>query len=151
MCTGRSFVRNVDVALANENAWLAAERMHQRSVGALVVLNSEREPIGIVTDRDLVERVLAKRLNPDKTLVQQIMTMDPQTIYEGAPIEAALSMMRDGSFRRLPVVDHEGKLCGLICLDDVLITWARNFATVAAVLKSETPHAIAEQQFVSVG
>jgi CBS domain-containing protein len=144
MCTGRSCVRNVDVVKADESVWVAAERMHQRCVGALVVVNENREPVGIVTDRDLLERVLTKRLNPDKTLVRQVMTMDPQTIYEGAPMDAALSLMRDGGFRRLPVVDYDGKLCGLICLDDILLRWARDFRCVSELLKKESPRGVAE-------
>src|SRR6187200_397858 len=101
MCTGRSCGRIVDVVKTDESVWSAAERMHERGVRALVVVNADREPVGIVTDRDLLERVLTKRLNPDKTLVRQIMTMDPQTIYEGAPLDAALLLMREGGFRRL--------------------------------------------------
>jgi len=143
MCTGRTCIRSVDVVKADDSVWVAAERMHQRCVGALVVINADGEPIGIVTDRDLLERVLTKRLSPDKTLVRQVMTMDPQAIYEGAPMEAALSMMRDGGFRRLPVVNTDGKLCGLICLDDILLRWARDFRCVSELLKKESPRGIA--------
>jgi len=144
MCTGRSCGRIVDVVKTDESVWSAAERMHERGVRALVVVNADREPVGIVTDRDLLERVLTKRLNPDKTLVRQIMTMDPQTIYEGAPLDAALLLMREGGFRRLPVVDHDGKLCGLICLDDILLRWARDIRSVSEILKQESPRKVTD-------
>jgi CBS domain-containing protein len=147
MTVGHICVRNVDLAQANENVWLAAERMHQRGVGALVVFNEAREPVGILTDRDLVERVLAKRLDPDETTVGRVMTPNPTTIYEGAAVETALTIMRDGHFRRLPVVDHEGKLTGLLCLDDLLMRWAREFALVGGVLQTETPRAVADEAF----
>ncbi len=147
MSVGHICVRNVDLAHADESIWLAAERMYQRGVGALVVLNEAREPVGILTDRDLVERVLAKRLDPDKTHVDQVMTRHPTTIYEGAEVESALSVMRNGDFRRLPVVDHEGKLSGLLCLDDRLMLWAREFALVGGLPQTETPHAVADEAF----
>jgi CBS domain-containing protein len=146
MTAGRVCVRTVDLAHADESVWQAAERMHQRGVGALVVLNDSREPVGILTDRDLVERVIAKRLDPDETPVDRVMTAHPMTIYEGAEVEKALTLMRDGHFRRLPVVDHEGKLTGLICLDDLLMTWARQFALVGEALATETPRALADER-----
>jgi CBS domain-containing protein len=144
MCIGRTCVRNVAVATAEESVWAAAERMHRRGSRELVVVNADREPIGILTDRDLLERVLTKRLNADTTLVRQVMTMDPQTIYQGAPLDAALSLMCGGGIRRLPVVDQDGKLCGLICLDDILLRWARDFRNVSELLKTEAPRAAAE-------
>ena len=67
-------IRTVDTARADESVWTVAERMHQRSVGALVVVNDSHEPIGIITDRDLVERVLVKRHDADETPVGKIMT-----------------------------------------------------------------------------
>ena len=147
MSVGQICIRNVDLARTDECVWTAAERMHQRGVGALVVLNEVREPIGILTDRDLVERVLAKRLDPDETHVGRIMTPRPMTIYEGGSVEAALTIMRDGHFRRLPVVDHEGKLTGLLCLDDVLMRWTREFSLVGALLQTETPRCVADEAF----
>ncbi len=59
MCVSNICVKSVDLAKAAEPVWLAAERMHQRAVGSLVVVNEKNQPVGIVTDRDLVERVLA--------------------------------------------------------------------------------------------
>jgi signal-transduction protein with cAMP-binding, CBS, and nucleotidyltransferase domain len=52
--------RAVCAAQPDESVWQAAERMHQRVVGTLVVIDADKMPIGIITDRDLVERVLAK-------------------------------------------------------------------------------------------
>lgn len=144
MTVGRICVRAVDVAQEDENVWIAAERMHQRGVGALVVVNDLQEPVGIVTDRDLVERVVVRRLDPDETQVGQVMTPRPRTIYDGASIESALSVMRDGGFRRLPVVDHEGKLAGLLCVDDLLMRWSRDFTMIGQILKSETPCGVME-------
>jgi CBS domain-containing protein len=138
-------IENVDTARADESVWLAAERMHQRVVGALVVVNEIRQPMGIVTDRDLVERVLTKRRDVDETLVGEVMTTDLETIDESASLETAMTKMRQGQFRRLPIVDNEGRLTGLICLDDVLMYFARGIAAIGQVLRSETPRAVADE------
>ena len=145
MSVGRICVREVDLAKQAETAWQAAERMHQRAVGTLVVLNDAQEPIGIVTDRDLVERVLAAGLDPNTTVVGDVMTHAPTTVPEDASIESALSLMRSGRFRRLPVVDAEGKLIGLLSLDDVLMLLAEEFTQIGNLLERETPRGVAAE------
>ena len=69
MSVSRICVREVDLADPGEPVFQAAERMHQRAVGTLVILNQESQPVGILTDRDLVERVLAKGLDAYTTTV----------------------------------------------------------------------------------
>jgi CBS domain-containing protein len=118
--------------------------MQSRAVGTLVVLNESKEPIGLITDRDLVERVLAKQRNPNDTLVSDVMTTPPKVIHEDASIESALSLMRSGRFRRLPVVDDNRKLVGLVSLDDVLILLAEEFKDIGQLLERETPQVVVE-------
>ena len=142
MSVGRICIREVDFADADESAWQAAERMHQRSVGALIVLNQSKEPTGIITDRDLVERVMAKDLNPNTTEIKDVMTAEIKTISEDASIESALSLMRSGGFRRLPVVDTNGKLVGVLSLDDVLILLAEEFSQIGQLLARETAQGV---------
>ena len=145
MSVGRICIRDVDLAEPTENVWKAAERMHQRCVGTLVVTDEWNKPAGIVTDRDLVERVLAEGRDAQTTLVQDVMTPSPQTIAEDEPIEEALSRMRNGRFRRLAVVDTEGKLVGLVSLDDVLMLLAEEFLEIGKLLERETPRGVAER------
>ena len=73
------------------------------------------------------------------------MTVEPKTISEDASIESALSLMRSGGIRRLPVVDKYGGLVGLLSLDDVLMLLAEEFTQIGQLLERETPPAIAEQ------
>ena len=145
MSVGRICVREVDLVDQSETAWQAAERMHQRAVGTLVVLSDTQEVIGIVTDRDLVERVLAVGRDPNTTMVGDVMTHAPKTVSEDASIESALSLMRNGRFRRLPVVDAQAKLVGLLSLDDVLMLLAEEFTQIGGLLERETPRAVAAE------
>ncbi len=145
MSVGRICIRDVDTVDREETVWQAAERMHQRAVGTLVIMDHTKEPIGIVTDRDLVERVLAKRLDADLTPVSEVMTTNPKTISEDAPIESALAMMRNGRFRRLPVVDAKGGLVGMLSFDDVLMLLAEEFRDIGQLLEQESPGGVAAE------
>jgi len=146
MSIGRICVREVDTASPDESVADVAERMHQRAVGALVVTNEAEQVVGIVTDRDLVSRVLAKGLSATQTSLRDVMTENPETISEWAQIEFALTRMRSGKFRRLPVVDRENKLVGLITLDDILMLLAEEVSQIGGLLKRETPRAVVEGQ-----
>jgi CBS domain-containing protein len=143
MTIGRICQREVDFADPTESVFQAAERMHQRTVGALVILDAKRQPVGIVTDRDLATRAIAGCRDPFTTTVAEVMTCNPKTVVEETAIETALSLMRSGAFRRLPVVDRDNRLVGLVTLDDVLMLLCEEFATIGALLKRETPVAAA--------
>jgi CBS domain-containing protein len=149
MSVGRICVREVDTAQPEESVAVAAQRMHQRAVGTLVVVNDASQVVGIVTDRDLVSRLLATGRNPVETAVRDVMSMAPRTVYEDTPIETALLTMRTGRFRRLPVVDERRRLLGLLTLDDVLMLLAEEFTQIGRLLKRETPQAVVENNNMS--
>ena len=133
-----------DFAEPQETAYKAAVRMQQRAVGSLVVVNEAYAPIGIITDRDLMERVLAAGKDPETTRLADIMTATPITIEETADIGCALQLMRENSVRRLPVEDELGRVCGVISLDDILAAFAEKCQGIAQLLKAESPRGIAE-------
>jgi CBS domain-containing protein len=139
MSVGRICTRYVDLADGEETTQAAAQRMHERKVGTLVILDRANQPVGILTDRDLVIRVLAQGKDPRQTHVGEVMTRHPQTITEAAPIEQALSLMRSGSFRRIPVTGSDGTLVGLVSLDDILSLLAEEFTQVGSLVEKEMP------------
>ena len=145
MSTGRICCRNVDLVELDESAWQAAERMHQRCVGALVVVDENQSPLGIVTDRDLVERVLAPSRDSHATLVRDVMTSSVHTVQEDAAIETALTLMRNAGVRRLPVVNGEGALVGIIAFDDILMLLSEELAQIGPLLGKQTPLGVAER------
>jgi CBS domain-containing protein len=118
--------------------------MQQRNVGCLVVTDTDNRPIGIVTDRDLVLRVVAAMRDPDGTTVAEVMTPEPATILEDGPPEAALAFMKARSIRRLPVVNDQNIVVGILSLDDVLRFLAQDLATVSDLLAAEGPAALDE-------
>ena len=143
MAVGRICVREVDLAEIDESAQVAAQRMHDRNVGTLIVANAQRKAIGIVTDRDLAVRVVAKGRNPVETTVGEVMTTDLKTVEEQTSLEDALRIMRSGPFRRVPVTDSGGTLVGLLSVDDVLDLLRQEFHEIGPLLERESPRGLA--------
>lgn len=142
MSVGRICVRSVDIAEMDEAAIDCARRMHARKVGTLVVVDGEKRPLGMVTDRDLTVRVLAEGRDPTQTTIGEVMTRLPHTVHEETPIEEALGLMRCGPFRRLPVVDPDGRLVGLLSLDDIVDLLAEEFGQIGRLLRKESPESL---------
>ena len=143
MSVGRICVREVDLTDPDESVRIAACRMHDHNVGTLVVCNQAKQPVGMLTDRDLAIRVVAEGREPGSTPVAEVMTKSPQCVREDTPIEMALQSMRAGPYRRLPVVDNDGALVGLISLDDVLSLLTEEFNEIGTLLKREDPSSLA--------
>jgi CBS domain-containing protein len=137
-------LREVDLADPTESVLEAARRMRERRVGTLVIVDDAGKPIGLLTDRDLALRVVAAGGDPRAMSVGEVMTAHPKTASESTPIESALSLMRSGSFRRLPVVNEDGKLVGIVSLDDVLGLLAEEFELIGRLLEREAPHRAAQ-------
>ena len=143
MSVGRICTRSVDLADPDESVQSAASRMNTRNVGTLVVVDDQKCPIGIITDRDLAVRVVAKGLDPNSTIVESVMSPTPDSVKESTPIESAIAAMRAGPHRRLPVVDDESKLIGLVSLDDILDLLSEEFVEIGKLIRKESPNALA--------
>lgn len=142
MTVGNICTREVDTAQGNESVQIAARRMHDRKVGTLVVVDDANRPTGMLTDRDIAVRVVAWGADAYATTVAEAMTASPHTVRESAAIESALSGMRANACRRLPVVDDDGKLVGLVSLDDVLGVVAEEFGDIKTLLAKESPESL---------
>jgi CBS domain-containing protein len=96
----------------------AAVLMKQRGKGALLVVDGARL-IGILTERDIVFRVVATGRDPGGTRLGEVMTPQPQTIHPNEPFLRALRIMHEGGFRHLPVVENDWPL-GVVSARDAL-------------------------------
>lgn len=137
MSVGKVCVREVHLAERGETAISAAEKMWKRNVGTLLILNEEKYPIGILTDRDLVTRVLARGMDGRRVTVGPIMTVNPRVVTEDTPIEEALGIMRAGGFRRLPVVNSSRQLVGVVTMDDILDLIGEELVSVRGLLRTQ--------------
>lgn len=143
MTTGRICNREVDTAESHELVRVAAQRMGSRAVGTLLVLDSDRRPIGILTDRDLAVRVVGEGRDPNHARVGEVMTPDPRTVSELAPLEDAIAVMRVHGVRRVPVVTPKGELVGMLTLDDVLSLLAEDLWSMRRVVEKSSPRVLA--------
>lgn len=134
----------VDTIEPTESVRSAARRMLTRNVGSLVIVDGKGRPLGIVTDRDLTLRVLSPGL-PDSTPLQEVMTGNPRVVRESHELDAALNIMQSTPCRRLPVVDDDDVVVGILTLDDIHQYHAEEASMMGFVLRREKPDAIAEE------
>jgi CBS domain-containing protein len=95
----------------------AARLMAARNIGSVLVTARDGRLEGILTERDVLCRVVAPGCDPDHTRLHEVMTTNPDTIGPSAPAIEALRRMRDGGYRHLPVVDG-GRLVGIVSRRD---------------------------------
>jgi signal-transduction protein with cAMP-binding, CBS, and nucleotidyltransferase domain len=113
--------------------------MRDEHVGAVVVLTDDGRPVGIVTDRDLVTRVLAEGRAPD-TEARFFMTPEPITVRASARLDDVVATMRSAGVRRLPIVSADGAVVGLVALDDITVLLSGELsASMAAVQSNRGP------------
>ncbi|MGI9494194.1 MAG: CBS domain-containing protein [Geminicoccaceae bacterium] len=93
--------------------------LNRLRVGALVVVNQAKEPVGIVSERDIVRNADIKGLGVFDQPVEEIMTPDPKCAVPADKVEAVMKQMTESRFRHMPVL-QDGKLCGLISIGDVV-------------------------------
>jgi CBS domain-containing protein len=98
----------------------AAQCMQELDVGALPVCDGERL-LGMLTDRDIAIRAVADGLNPDQACVSDIMSPEVQYCTADQDAEEAKRLMGDRQIRRLPVVDGEQRLVGIVSLGDLAL------------------------------
>lgn len=104
-----------------ESVISAARTMKEKHVGALVVIDAARRPVGLITDRDITCRIVAAVKDPVATPVESAMSGQLVTIRDDATIDEAACWMRRNGVRRLPIVDRTGKVVGLVAFDDLVV------------------------------
>lgn len=127
--------KQVATALATETVQAAAEQMTQQHVGALVIVDDAGRPAGILTDRDIVCRVLNERLDPRVTAIQEVMSTHPVVARDNDQIDEVAFTMHQKGVRRVPIVDASGKAIGLVSLDDLLVLLASELGQTAAAVR----------------
>jgi CBS domain-containing protein len=96
----------------------ASEIMQEADIGFLPVCDGEREVVGVITDRDIVTRVVAAGLSIE-SVVEDVMTKALTTVSTREKVHNAVDKMRSDKVRRLVCVDDNGSLAGVISLDDI--------------------------------
>jgi len=142
MKVGDICTRNVVTVSEFEDLIAAAQLMRKRHIGYLVVVEQSMAgrtvtPVGVITDRDIVIKVLARETDARSLRVGDVMTRQPVTTREESSVAVALHYMREIGVRRVPVVTQAGHLVGILSLDDVLDALAEQLTDVASSIRHE--------------
>lgn len=145
-------VCNRDVAFTTRETTVAAaaKLMRHGHVGSVVVVErmngGRRLPVGIVTDRDIIVEVIATGLDPATITVGDIMARELVVGRESDSVLETLEIMKFKGVRRLPTVDREGQLVGIVTVDDLLETLAEELNELAKIVAREQSHEAAARK-----
>jgi len=132
---GKTCMRNVVIATRDTTVAAAARLMRRNRAGAIVVCDqlngTRRAPLGMVTERDIVMRVVALGLRPEAIAVGEIMGHKVATARETDDALQALQIMRAGKVQHLPVVRDDGSLVGVVSIEDLLSIMAGELTDIA--------------------
>lgn len=113
-----AMTRGVRAISPDENVIAAAQAMEELDVGVLPVCDGD-ELVGVVTDRDIVVRGVAQECTLEETTVMDVMTEDTVCCFEDDTIEDVQEKMRESQIRRVPVIDKDHHLVGMLSLADL--------------------------------
>jgi CBS domain-containing protein len=128
--------RNLEWLTEKDTVLQAANVMAESGVGFLPICDAHQRVVGVVTDRDLTTRALAKRVDPATTSATLIMSSPAITCLETADVEDAEDLMAQERKARIVITDAEGKLTGVVSLADLVeqVRGRKSLETVRAVL-----------------
>jgi CBS domain-containing protein len=129
------FEKDVVTASPEDTLTQVAQTLEQHKVGAIVVVE-EHKPVGIVTDRDLALAVCVRGISPTEP-VRRVMSSPVATLKHTQGVFEATRQMKQLTVRRLPVVDDDGKLVGLVSLDDLLLLLTSELGNLAVSVREE--------------
>lgn len=139
--------RDVIFLQRNDTILEAAKLMRQHHVGDVLIVEERdgvRVPVGIVTDRDLVVEIMATELDQTVITVGDIMVQELVTVKESAGVFETIQYMRSKAVRRLPIVDENGALAGILALDDLLELLSEELLAIVKLVRvqrqKETKH-----------
>jgi len=115
LCRKGAEVLTID---ADQSVLAAAERMNERGIGGLVVIEEGRM-VGIITERDIMRRVVAAERNPSLTPVREVMTSSVACCRRETSLAECRSVMTSQRIRHLPVIDEKG-ICGIVTIGDLM-------------------------------
>lgn len=140
MLVGEACNREVVVVDKDAATDVAIGLMREYHVGDVVVVEDrlgQKIPVGILTDRDVVIELLAEGVDLDAVSVGDIMSYELHVAREGDELTNTIKTMKQKGVRRLPVVNDQGGLVGILTLDDMIEIMAELLDDLAAVVKKE--------------
>ena len=115
-----------------------AERMDEETIGSIVIVEDDR-PQGIVTDRDITIEAVSRGADPTELTAADVMSEDLVTVDADSGIFDVLRTMDEAGVRRIPAVDEDGELAGIVTFDDFVVLLGRELELLGDVVEAEIP------------
>jgi CBS domain-containing protein len=132
--------REVVIASPGESISVIAGLMKKHHSGNVIIVEYKNEktiPVGIVTDRDIVIKVVAEGIPFDTVKASDIMSKQIYSVEEEHSIQETFDLMRANGIRRVPVINSKGELQGILTVDDILEIIADETSALAKTIKKE--------------
>lgn len=127
---------NVVTAQADDDLTTVTERMREEAVGSVVIV-AEDEPISIISDRKVAMAAIEGDIS--ERTAEEFMTDELVTAHIDTEVDDLIETMSDEAIRRVPLVDDEGSLAGVVSMDDLLVRLANEFDTLTKVPERQSP------------
>lgn len=140
MPIGEICIREVVICNRTINVLEAAQLMRRYHVGDLVIVDEsggKRFPVGLITDRDIVTSVIAAQLDPTTITAGDLISREIVVIREDQGVFETIEQMRIHGVRRMPVVDQQGALVGIISVDDLTELLAEELGQLSKLISKE--------------
>lgn len=127
---------DVVTAQADDDLTTVTERMREEAVGSVVIV-AEDEPISIISDRKVAMAAIEGDIS--ERTAEEFMTDELVTAHIDTEVDDLIETMSDEAIRRVPLVDDEGSLAGVVSMDDLLVRLANEFDTLTKVPERQSP------------
>jgi CBS domain-containing protein len=133
---------NRNVCSLSEDASLseAVTLMKDKNVGSIVIVKSvtsDPTPVGVLTDRDIVIKLLADEVNLKIISVKDTLTSTVCAIKEQEGMDETIELMCDNAVRRIPIVNEQGQLTGIVTLDDLIVALANKMHHLSELIEKQ--------------
>ena len=134
LCTWNVITIEADASIVE-----AARQMREHHVGDVIVLpeSGDRRPIGVLTDRDITVELVAQDLPLSGVSVGDVMSRDIVTVEVQDDLSDALEIMEAKAIRRIPVIDEDGEIVGILSIDDVIGVLAEELDKVSTLCRRQ--------------
>lgn len=139
MSIGKLFKREVITAPRDMSVNDAAKLMKKNKIGDIVVINDESGgvPVGIFTDRDITVKIVAEEVDPRSLCVGDAMSEELLILKEHFGIREAVDLMCAKGIRRAPITNPDGKITGIVSIDDLILLLADELGSIAKLINKQ--------------
>jgi len=132
--------REVVTALEDDSLFAAAKKMREAHVGDVVVVrrrNARYQPVGMLTDRDIVVATIALKVPLEMLSVGDVMTMSVVSVRENDSLGKVLERMREHGVRRIPVLGRNNELRGIVAIEDIICFLSKQLSILSEIFARE--------------